>query len=103
MAATAAGVRMTPADAVKLAHQHSLPQLAIMVEQLQAEIRGLEDQVGTQAQTIARYQVETARLRAIAEQYASECGECAGVGINIHNEDCTECKFIRDVLKPVMS
>lgn len=37
-------------------------------------------------------------LLVLAQQYASECGECAGVGITPDDEDCTECKFIRDVI-----
>lgn len=37
-------------------------------------------------------------LLALAKQYASECGECAGVGIDIEDHDCAECKFIRDVI-----
>lgn len=37
-------------------------------------------------------------LLALAEQYASECGECAGTGITVEDEDCVECKFIRDVI-----
>lgn len=37
-------------------------------------------------------------LLALARQYVSECGECAGVGITVEDEDCQECKFIRDVI-----
>ncbi len=34
----------------------------------------------------------------LATQYASECGECAGTGITPDDQDCSECKFIRDVI-----
>ncbi len=34
----------------------------------------------------------------LAEQYGKECGECAGTGITPDDEDCDECRFIRDVL-----
>lgn len=37
-------------------------------------------------------------LLALAYQYASECGECAGVGITPEDEDCAECRFIRVVI-----
>lgn len=48
-------------------------------------------------------------LLALAEQYLSECGECAGTGIQVgvnpagdydkaFDADCVECKFIRDVI-----
>ena len=37
-------------------------------------------------------------LLRLVEQYASECGECAGAGVTVEDEDCAECKFIRDVI-----
>ncbi len=37
-------------------------------------------------------------LLSLAKQYASECMECAGVGITVENEGCDECRFIRDVI-----
>ena len=39
------------------------------------------------------------QLLALAKQYVSECGECAGVGITVEDEDCAECKPIRDLIK----
>lgn len=38
------------------------------------------------------------RLLELAEQYASECGECAGTGITPDDENCAECRFIRDAI-----
>jgi len=37
-------------------------------------------------------------LLALAKQYASECGECGGAGIDIEDEDCSECRFIRELI-----
>jgi DnaJ-class molecular chaperone len=37
-------------------------------------------------------------LFALAQQYASECAECAGVGVTIDNRDCEQCRDIRDVI-----
>jgi hypothetical protein len=37
-------------------------------------------------------------LLELAKQYGSECGECAGAGITVDDEDCPDCKFIRDVI-----
>lgn len=42
--------------------------------------------------------VAAPELLELANKYASECGECAGVGITIDDEDCSDCKFIRDVI-----
>jgi hypothetical protein len=37
-------------------------------------------------------------LFALAQQYASECAECAGVGVTIDDHDCEQCRDIRDVI-----
>lgn len=37
-------------------------------------------------------------LLKLAKQYWSECGECAGTGVTPDDQDCSECRFIRDVL-----
>ena len=37
----------------------------------------------------------------LAHQYASECGECAGVGIKPDDEPCDECAFIRVILDEI--
>ena len=37
-------------------------------------------------------------LFALAMEYASECGECAGVGVTIDNRDCDACRTIREVI-----
>jgi len=38
------------------------------------------------------------QLLALAQQYASECAECAGVGVTIENKDCGDCRDIREVI-----
>lgn len=38
------------------------------------------------------------KLLALAMQYASECCECAGVGVKIDNSPCDECHGIREVI-----
>ena len=40
-------------------------------------------------------------LLQLAEQYASECGECAGTGITPDDSPCEECRFIRAVISKV--
>ncbi len=37
-------------------------------------------------------------LLALAHQYASECGECAGTRVCPDDAPCTECGFIWDVI-----
>lgn len=37
-------------------------------------------------------------LFALAQQYASECAECAGVGVTLEGIDCDQCKDIREVI-----
>lgn len=41
---------------------------------------------------------EARSLLRLAQEYANECGECGGAGIDIQDADCAECKFIRDVI-----
>jgi hypothetical protein len=48
---------------------------------------------------IAARDEEIVKLRAMVERYASECGECAGVGITIDDEPCAECADIRALLQ----
>ena len=38
------------------------------------------------------------RLLTLAQRYASECAECAGVGITIENKNCAECQDIREII-----
>lgn len=38
------------------------------------------------------------KLLEMALLYASECGECAGVGVKIDNSACDHCSDIRDVI-----
>lgn len=38
------------------------------------------------------------RLLRLARQYASECGDCAGVGVDVDGVECPDCKEIRDVI-----
>lgn len=37
-------------------------------------------------------------LLALAKQYASECGECAGTRVMPDDQPCTECAFIWAVI-----
>lgn len=37
-------------------------------------------------------------LLALAHQYASECGECAGTRITVHDLPCDECRFIWETI-----
>ena len=39
------------------------------------------------------------KLLAIAQRYVSECGECAGVGIDPEDHDCEYCQEVRQVIK----
>ncbi len=41
------------------------------------------------------------KLYALAQQYASECGECAGTGVCPDDEPCEECLFIRVILDEI--
>lgn len=38
------------------------------------------------------------KLLALAMQYATECAECAGVGVKIDNSPCDDCRDIREVI-----
>jgi hypothetical protein len=44
------------------------------------------------------YEGPVPELIALAVQYASECGECAGTRIQPDNTPCPDCKFVWDVL-----
>jgi hypothetical protein len=46
----------------------------------------------------ARLIVAAPELLELARRYASECGECAGVGITIENAPCEECAYIRELI-----
>lgn len=37
-------------------------------------------------------------LLKLAQQYATECGECAGVGVTLDNRDCEDCRDIREII-----
>lgn len=62
--------------------------------------RALTPRPATSAEAFANARLIAAApdLLALAQQYASECGECAGVGITPDDQDCSECKLIRDVI-----
>lgn len=49
----------------------------------------------------ARLIAAAPRLYDLAHQYASECGECAGVGIKPDDTPCNECAFIRVILDEI--
>lgn len=37
-------------------------------------------------------------LLELAMQYATECMECAGVGVTLDNEDCADCRDVREII-----
>ncbi len=47
----------------------------------------------------ARLIATAPELLALARQYASECGECAGAGITIDDKPCGECADIRAIIE----
>lgn len=51
-----------------------------------------------QIEADARLMAVAPKLLQLAEQYASECGECAGTGTTIEDRDCANCRFIRDAI-----
>lgn len=50
---------------------------------------------------VARHVAAAPDLLALAHQYASECGECAGTRVCPDDAPCTECGFIWDVINKV--
>ena len=50
------------------------------------------------ADELERLRARLAEAREMLTRYASECGECAGVGITIDDEPCTDCADIRALL-----
>ena len=67
--------------------QTVIVKLDPLVEKLTDSLRLAVDRLKTDDAAIA-----------MLERYASECGECAGVGITIEDEDCKECADIRAVI-----
>lgn len=37
-------------------------------------------------------------LLSLAQKYASECGECSGVGVTPYDKPCDQCEDIREVI-----
>ena len=64
---------------------------ALEAEQLKAEIERLQG-------LVAKGLAVVHDLLALAHQYASECGECAGTRVCPDDAPCTECGFIWDVI-----
>lgn len=50
---------------------------------------------------LLRLLAHSGALYDLAQRYASECGECAGVGICPDDEPCEECADIRAILDAI--
>lgn len=51
--------------------------------------------------SLLRLLAHSGALYDLAQRYASECGECAGVGITPDDEPCEDCADIRAILDAI--
>jgi hypothetical protein len=68
------------------------------IREARAEIDRLNAQALDMARTISTLRGDNERLLALAHQYATECGECAGTRVQPDDEPCSECAFIWKII-----